>query len=68
MVSVTQTLDLTGKLLIAMPAMGYKRFDNYVIYLCSHCAQETMGLILNQPMAQGSFGGLCKRLSIENSA
>ena len=68
MVSVTQTLDLTGKLLIAMPGMGDKRFDNCVIYLCSYSAQGTMGLILNQPMAQASFGGLCKQLSIENSA
>ena len=68
MVTVTQTLDLTGKLLIAMPGMGDKRFDNSVIYLCSYSAQGTMGLILNQPMAQASFGGLCKQLSIENSA
>lgn len=42
-------MDLTGKLLIAMPGMGDPRFDHTVIYLCSHGEDGAMGLIVNKP-------------------
>ncbi|MFC3614683.1 YqgE/AlgH family protein [Lutimaribacter marinistellae] len=42
-------MDLTGKLLIAMPGMGDPRFDHSVIYLCSHGSDGAMGLIVNKP-------------------
>lgn len=42
-------MDLTGKLLIAMPGMGDPRFDHSVIYLCSHSDDGAMGLIVNKP-------------------
>ena len=29
-------MDLTGKLLIAMPGIGDPRFEHSVIFLCSH--------------------------------
>ena len=43
------TLDLTGKLLIAMPGMGDPRFDRSVIFICAHSAEGAMGLIINKP-------------------
>lgn len=41
-------MDLTGKLLIAMPGMEDPRFDHSVIYMCSHTADGAMGLIVNK--------------------
>ncbi|KUP91654.1 YqgE/AlgH family protein [Tritonibacter horizontis] len=45
-------MELTGKLLIAMPGIGDPRFGNAVIFLCSHDADGAMGLIINK-MAPG---------------
>ncbi|MEO1108576.1 MAG: YqgE/AlgH family protein [Pseudomonadota bacterium] len=42
-------MDLTGKLLIAMPGMGDPRFDHSVVYMCSHGDDGAMGLIVNKP-------------------
>ncbi len=42
-------MDLTGKLLIAMPGMGDPRFDHSVVYICSHGEDGAMGLIVNKP-------------------
>ena len=46
------TLDLTGKLLVAMPSMGDPRFAQSVIYLTSHGSDGAMGLAVNR-RAQG---------------
>lgn len=42
-------MDLTGKLLIAMPGMGDPRFDHSVVFVCSHGPDGAMGLIVNKP-------------------
>jgi len=42
-------MDLTGKLLIAMPGMGDPRFEHSVVYICSHGEEGAMGLIVNKP-------------------
>ena len=44
-------MDLTGKLLIAMPGMGDMRFEHSVIYMCSHSDSGALGLIGNKPAA-----------------
>jgi putative transcriptional regulator len=41
-------MKLTGKLLIAMPGIGDPRFDNSVVFLCSHGQEGAMGLIVNK--------------------
>ncbi|NIZ12455.1 YqgE/AlgH family protein [Phaeobacter sp. HF9A] len=41
-------MELTGKLLIAMPGIGDPRFDNSVVFLCSHGDEGAMGLIINK--------------------
>ena len=61
------TLNLTGKFLIAMPGLGDPRFDSSVIYMCDHSENGAMGLIVNKPLRQGSFKALCDQLSIENT-
>ena len=43
-----EPLDLTGKLLIAMPGMGDPRFAHAVIFLTSYSQEGAMGLIVNK--------------------
>ncbi|MBY9067038.1 YqgE/AlgH family protein [Hyphomonas sp. WL0036] len=43
--------DLTGKLLIAMPGIGDKRFERTVILICAHTPDFAMGIVLNRPMS-----------------
>jgi putative transcriptional regulator len=57
---------LTGKLLIAMPAMGDPRFDRAVIFVCSHDEGGAMGLVINHALPNIQFGDLVKQLKIES--
>lgn len=56
-------LDLTGKLLIAMPGMSDPRFAQAVIYMAAHSADGAMGLIVNKPVAGMTFADVMDRLS-----
>lgn len=60
--------DLTGQLLVAMPAMGDPRFQNAVIYICAHSEDGTLGLIVNKPLPDLSFADLAEQLDLENAA
>ena len=42
-------MNLSGKLLIAMPGMGDNRFSRSVIFICAHSEEGAMGLIVNKP-------------------
>ncbi len=57
-------MDLTGKLLIAMPGMGDPQFERSVIFMCAHSSQGAMGLIVNKPAPDISFRGLLDQLGI----
>ncbi|MEM8555508.1 MAG: YqgE/AlgH family protein [Pseudomonadota bacterium] len=59
-----QDFDLSGKLLIAMPSMGDPRFEKAVIFMCAHSEDGAMGLIVNKPAQDVSFGDLLERLEI----
>lgn len=43
-------LDLTGQILIAMPAMQDPYFSKSVILICNHDEDGAMGMILNHPL------------------
>jgi putative transcriptional regulator len=58
------TMDLSGKLLIAMPGLGDPRFAHSVILICAHSDDGSMGLIVNKPAPDLSFGGLLDQLKI----
>lgn len=60
--------NLTGKLLLAMPGMGDPRFSRAVIFVCSHDDQGAMGLIVNFPLLNLSFGQLLEQLKITPDA
>ncbi len=61
-------LDLTGKLLIAMPGMEDPRFAHSVVLMCAHSAEGAMGLIINKPMGEMTFASLLEQLSITENA
>lgn len=60
-------LSLTGKLLIAMPGMGDPRFAHTVVFLTSHSAEGTMGLVINKPAVGVSLSDVLDQLSEDNS-
>ena len=53
-----------GKLLLAMPGMLDPRFDNAVIYLCSHDENGAMGLVINDQLPGMQFKHLLNELDI----
>ena len=60
-----QGMELTGKLLLAMPGMGDMRFDHSVVFLCEHSAKGAMGLIVNKPAQDLALGEVLEQLDIE---
>ncbi len=56
--------DLTGKLLIAMPAMEDPRFAGAVVFVCMHSPAESMGLIVNKRMDEITFAEMMEQLEI----
>ncbi len=57
-------MDLTGKLIVAMPAMGDVRFDRAVILICAHTSEGAMGLIVNKPLPDLAFADLLTQLKV----
>ena len=57
-------MDLCGKLLVAMPGMGDRRFDRSVILICAHSPDGAMGLIVNKPVNELNFSMLLAQLNI----
>lgn len=62
---VSEPIDLEGKMLIAMPGMGDPRFNKSVIYMCAHTPEGALGLIVNKPTPELSFGKLLKQLNLD---
>lgn len=63
----SHAMDLTGKVLIAMPGMGDPRFANAVVFLCAHSPEGAMGFIVNKPMPDLRMRDLLSQLSIQAS-
>lgn len=57
-------MDLTGKLLIAMPGIGDPGFEHSVVFLCSHTDEGAMGLIINKSARGVLLGNLLEQLEI----
>ena len=57
-------MNLSGKLLIAMPGMGDPRFERSVVFICAYSEDGAMGLIVNKPAPDLTFGQLLKQLEI----
>ncbi len=65
MTLTSDSMNLTGKFLIAMPGMGDARFERSLVFLCAHSEEGAMGLIVNKPMEEPGFRSLLRRLEIE---
>ena len=61
-------MDLTGKLLIAMPGMGDPRFEHSVVTVCAHTPEGAMGLIVNKPLPKPALSDLLEQLGIPVTA
>jgi putative transcriptional regulator len=57
-------MDLTGKLLIAMPGMGDPRFAGAVVLLCAYSHEGAMGLIVNKPVPEMTMRELFEQLEL----
>lgn len=65
MTDTDDSVDLRGKLLVAMPGMGDPRFEKSVVFLCEHSDKGAMGLIVNKPTPGVTMDELLGQLSIE---
>ncbi|MCV6595531.1 MAG: YqgE/AlgH family protein [Mangrovicoccus sp.] len=65
--TASSNLDLSGKLLVAMPGMGDPRFERSVVFLCAHSEDGAMGLIVNKPAKDVKFSDLLEQLSIDQT-
>ncbi|RNF36045.1 YqgE/AlgH family protein [Paracoccus methylarcula] len=61
----SESENLTGKVLIAMPGMSDPRFQRSVVLICAHSDDGAMGLVLNRPLPEIDFGDLLEQLEIE---
>lgn len=61
-------MDITGRMLIAMPGMADPRFEQSLIFVCAHSDEGAMGLVVNK-MADGlTLSDLLEQLEIEAGA
>ena len=64
MPGATDTLNLTGKLLVAMPSIGDTRFERSVILICAHETDYAMGIVLNNPMPHVTVPDILSQLDV----
>ena len=57
-------MDLTAKLLIAMPGMGDPRFEHSVVLICADSPEGAMGLIVNKRLEELRLSELVEQLEI----
>lgn len=60
-------MDLTGKLLAAMPGMGDARFERALVMVCAHSPEGAMGLIINRILPDFSFAALLDQLGLQKT-
>jgi putative transcriptional regulator len=57
-------LDLTGRILMAMPSMADPRFQRAVVCMVRHDRQGALGLIVNKPRPNLRFSQVLKSLGL----
>ncbi|PVA09682.1 YqgE/AlgH family protein [Pelagivirga sediminicola] len=58
-------MDLTGRILIAMPGMEDPRFAQSVVFICAHSDEGAMGLMINKLADDLKLSDLLEQLDIE---
>jgi putative transcriptional regulator len=60
--------SLAGQLLVATSEIMDPRFAETVIYLVKHSDEGAFGLVINKPVAKGSFSEILKGFGIDSKA
>jgi putative transcriptional regulator len=55
---------LTGKCLVSMPNIEDERFQNSVVYICSHNQKGAMGFVINKRLENFYFSDLVSLLNV----
>ena len=58
-------LNLTHKLLVALPSMADSLFEKSVIFICHHDADGAMGLIINKPKGDVIISDILLQIGID---
>lgn len=58
-------MDLTGRVLIAMPGMQDPRFGQSIVFVCAHSDEGAMGLVVNKRADDLKLSDLLEQLDIE---
>lgn len=58
-------IDLSGKLLIAMPQLQDPWFNRSLVYLCLHSDEGAMGLVINKTIDSVTFTDLLDQLGVD---
>ncbi len=58
-------MDLTGRMLIAMPGMEDPRFEQSLIFVCAHSDEGAMGLVVNKRADDLKLSDLLEQLDME---
>jgi len=61
---MSNALDLTNQLLIAMPSLGDPNFSQTVAYVCEHSERGALALVLNRPLTM-RLGEVFQQLDIK---
>lgn len=64
MMSEDDQIDLSGKILIAMPGIDDDRFTRAVILVCSHSDEHAMGIVLNRTLTDLTLPELLEQLEV----
>ena len=60
-----KSLYLTGRLLVAMPALGDPRFQKSVIFMCAHDEGGAMGLVVNHAVPGLDLSQILAQMKID---
>ncbi|MFD0859831.1 YqgE/AlgH family protein [Roseovarius aquimarinus] len=63
--SALDDMDLTGRMLIAMPGMSDPRFEQSLVFICAHSHEGAMGLVVNKMADDLKLADLLEQLDIE---
>mgnify|MGYP003388373288 FL=1 len=58
-------MNLTGQVIVSMPALEDERFFKTVIYMCAHSSEGSMGIIINKKIDYDLYPDLLEQLGID---
>lgn len=59
--------NLKAHFLVAGPQLAGSFFDKSVIYICTHTADGAMGMVINNPIKEVTFGDIAESMGIKST-